>query len=592
MKGKILYSLVIIVTLSCASTLHAQPSTDSACTTAISQIINRTYPNETALVLNSGRGTSKPSILRLADSIFAAELTYCRFAHVGPRDLGNYDECQATQGAHYCLLSVRNHDVVLLLTGLCAPSVCSGPELTTSAFALLAALNISIPADDIAAIRCVTKSDVQPVTTGGTVVLSFIGFLVLLAIIGTTIEYVRMRLVSSANSDCSELNETNDFAEPGAWGNASKTFRNVFLMSFFAIFSRFCAGLAASEKESLDENDPASINSAAPTPESESLLHHRRIPPPTTSWSSKIVAKLTEFLLAFSVISNATRLFAASPEKNLSSLNGIRVLSMLWIIVGHTVLFSSSLVLNIQYVMEHVIGSWLFMLIPGAEYSVDTFFYMSGFLVSYLTLKTLETKQRLNWALFYFHRVWRIIPPLAMMMLVYWKVAPLFGNGPFWVAFSASQQQCDSYWWATLLRTCPKSVLAHSKQIETNIFMRKCGIDIQNFYPDFESTCVGWTWYLANDMQFYIITPAILILYWKRPKLGLGLIGIMLIASFIASGVINVQEGYYARASGPGHAWTDKIYNKPYIRIPAYLGTCLRTFLNSEKTLTKARDSL
>ena len=27
--------------------------------------------------------------------------------------------------------------------------------------------------------------------------------------------------------------------------------------------------------------------------------------------------------------------------------------------------------------------------------------------------------------------------------------------------------------------------------------------------------CLGWSWYLANDMQFYIISPAILYtVYW------------------------------------------------------------------------------
>jgi hypothetical protein len=107
--------------------------------------------------------------------------------------LGNYDECQATHGAHYCLLSVHNRDVVTLLTGLCAPSVCSASELNATAYQLLKAFNISIPADEIASIRCITKSNFQPATSGGIATLSIIGVLVLFLLIGSTIEYTRTR---------------------------------------------------------------------------------------------------------------------------------------------------------------------------------------------------------------------------------------------------------------------------------------------------------------------------------------------------------------------------------------------------------------
>ena len=38
--------------------------------------------------------------------------------------------------------------------------------------------------------------------------------------------------------------------------------------------------------------------------------------------------------------------------------------------------------------------------------------------------------------------------------------------------------------------------------------------------------CMGVTWYLANDMQFFLITPPLIFLIWKWKKIGLMLSGI------------------------------------------------------------------
>jgi len=51
-------------------------------------------------------------------------------------------------------------------------------------------------------------------------------------------------------------------------------------------------------------------------------------------------------------------------------------------------------------------------------YSVDQFLFLSGFLVTYLFLKTAETHAvgLKTWFLFYFHRIWRLTPPYMLGM--------------------------------------------------------------------------------------------------------------------------------------------------------------------------------
>ena len=37
--------------------------------------------------------------------------------------------------------------------------------------------------------------------------------------------------------------------------------------------------------------------------------------------------------------------------------------------------------------------------------------------------------------------------------------------------------------------------------------------------------CLGQTWYLANDMQMFLIAPPIIYITWRWRKIGLTLIG-------------------------------------------------------------------
>jgi len=106
---------------------------------------------------------------------------------------------------------------------------------------------------------------------------------------------------------------------------------------------------------------------------------------------------------AFSLIGPSgtiTKLFEIPSYKPTDCLNGLRVLSMIWIIVGHSFLMPNGIsgYMNFEDVLDsdlnHNVAEnnpW-FMVIISAESSVDTFFFMSGFLLSLLTLKEMESK--------------------------------------------------------------------------------------------------------------------------------------------------------------------------------------------------------
>ena len=278
-----------------------------------------------------------------------------------------------------------------------------------------------------------------------------------------------------------------------------------------------------------------------------------------------------EFLAAFSLFKTVPMILSTKqPPTAITSLNGIRVLSMFWVILGHTFVWVSMLGLlkNPAEFMATVPRRFSFQAIFGGTFSVDSFFFLSGTLVAYLTLREMEKKKgRFPFLTYYLHRYLRLTMVYGFLLFFWWTLTVYFGNGHWWNAFvghkSVQMQSCEKYWWTNLLY-------------------------INNFYPwRLNAECMGWSWYLANDMQFYVLAPLIIIpLYYFSP-VGLVVTGLFLIASAIANGVIATNNGYTASYNLPTNVTndgeSDDIYVKPYCRVPPYLVGLILGFLIYKK---------
>ena len=86
-------------------------------------------------------------------------------------------------------------------------------------------------------------------------------------------------------------------------------------------------------------------------------------------------------LKEYSVLSSLKRIFSLNHQHSTyQCLNGIRALSLFWIIFGHVYIFQLTIIDNPIRVFDNLRNSWLNQLIMGAVYGVDTFFFISGFL--------------------------------------------------------------------------------------------------------------------------------------------------------------------------------------------------------------------
>lgn len=267
-------------------------------------------------------------------------------------------------------------------------------------------------------------------------------------------------------------------------------------------------------------------------------------------------SSLKQILIAFSLITNTRKLLSTSTSSgNLTAINGMRVISMWWVILGHTFVFNIGLLDNVLDFVE-LLKRFSFQGIMNATYSVDTFFFMSGLLVAYTVMKKLRDGANINWAMFYIHRFWRLTPVYAFAILIWTTLYKHWiWNGTFAMSMRKTDP-CDDYWW-------------------TNI------IYINNFHPNYgniDKQCMGWGWYLANDMQFYILSPLFLILLHKMKYVGHGAM-LFFLTGCLTSRMITADyygmrlPGINTPLNHTHEPWADSspLYNKPYTRIAPYL---------------------
>ena len=261
---------------------------------------------------------------------------------------------------------------------------------------------------------------------------------------------------------------------------------------------------------------------------------------------------LIRVFLSFSFYTNFTKLMqptASRSGENISVLNGLRVLSIGWVILGHVYGYriSSSPIINLQDLPE-IIDKPKFAIVYGAFYAVDTFFWMGGFLLAYLLVKEIKAKKRLNWFMVYFHRFWRLVPLFMFVTFLVWAFQGYGQEGPLWFEEDESSAGCADYWWTNL-------------------------IFLNNFLPNGKrSYCLAVSWYMSNDMQFYIITPVIIYVYVKFQRAyGWIAIALLCMISVITAWEVAAQYDMNMVLVAPDNSdYMYYYYVKPYCRVVTY----------------------
>ncbi|XP_046748814.1 nose resistant to fluoxetine protein 6-like [Diprion similis] len=223
---------------------------------------------------------------------------------------------------------------------------------------------------------------------------------------------------------------------------------------------------------------------------------------------------LIETLSKFSLYTNALAVLSTEVKPQMMpSIQGIRVLATCWILLGHryaATLFNPTV--NVTDIFAWM-DSWPSTYIQVAVFAVDTFFVIGGFVLAYTFLNSMKSGKKFNLPMMYLHRYLRLTPSLLAIVLFTAVLLHRVANGPMWdMMYTLIITPCRQSWWY-------------------NIFY------IQNL-ADKEHICLLHSWYLAVDMQLFWISPVILYPLYRWPKVGLGILGSLLVISIVTPAVV------------------------------------------------------
>jgi len=244
-------------------------------------------------------------------------------------------------------------------------------------------------------------------------------------------------------------------------------------------------------------------------------------------------------------------------DTHLESINALRVTTMAVIVLGSTFFRTLKGALQNMEVLQTWVQDFSFSFVLSADFAIDCFFFFSSFLATFFLLKRMkENEGNVGSVLaIYLHRYMRLIPLYFFLLLFFWKFMVLFGDGPMFFLYDEFAQ-CGSRWY-------------------WHLFF------LNNIIPwSSDDNCMGWTWYLANDFQFFLLVPLLAILYYRKRKACYITIGSLASVCLIIQISVILIDDLSASYFNYNNLYWTTYYVKPYARLPAFLIGLLFGFMH------------
>ncbi|KAM7305348.1 nose resistant to fluoxetine protein 6 [Ixodes scapularis] len=203
--------------------------------------------------------------------------------------------------------------------------------------------------------------------------------------------------------------------------------------------------------------------------------------------------------------------------------------------------------------------------------AADTIICLFGFMMTYVTIKTLRDQKAVQTRGFFLrylmHRIARLAPLMVLATLLVVPLFPQSGQGPTWeLEVNKFLSGCSRNWWWNVLH-------------------------INNFLGRKEQ-CMEHTWLFALTMQCTIVAVIVIPVLYHRPAAGRLLVLMAILASmaltFALTLLFDLGPTWMLREYRPGtrNEYTEMVYIRPYTRSGVFwVGVLAGEVLSSRRKL-------
>ncbi|XP_076395912.1 uncharacterized protein LOC143265791 isoform X2 [Megachile rotundata] len=269
----------------------------------------------------------------------------------------------------------------------------------------------------------------------------------------------------------------------------------------------------------------------------------------------KTVSRSKGILTYFSIYSNLKEIFNVNnTSEDLKMIHGLKVFGTVTIIVGHAMAYKSNIADRGQLFI--IMSTLWYQIIANATLVVETYFFLSGFILTFGYIK-LQRKPRsfrecaIGFIGGIIKRYVRLTSAQVVTILIVIVTFTYLANTSLFFMNEPAHELCSKYWWANVLY-------------------------INNFF-EWQDLCMSWTWYISNDMQFFMLGIFLLMLSTSYYYASLSLSVTMIIAASAYRAYVTYVTEYLATNDAKFETLSF-MYIRPWMRIQPYLlgmGTAL-----------------